>query len=39
VLTEAGVRTRAAEAGGQLAALLLHRASTATGPAELAAAE
>jgi len=39
VLTEAGVRARAAEAGGQLAALLLHRASAATGPAELAAAE
>ena len=39
VLVAAGVRARAAEAGGQLAALLLHRAATATGPAELAAAE
>lgn len=39
VLTEAGVRARAAEAGAQLAALLLHRAAAATGPAELAAAE
>ena len=39
VLTEAGIRARTAEAGGQLAALLLHRAATAIGPSELAAAE
>jgi FMN reductase len=37
-LTEAGVRTRAAEAGGQLAALLVHR-SAASAPVKLAAAE
>ena len=37
-LTEAGVRARAAEAGGQLAALLAYRAA-ATAPVELAAAE
>ncbi|GJE14374.1 FMN reductase [Methylobacterium longum] len=37
-LTEAGVRARAAEAGGQLAALLAHRAAAAA-PVELAAAE
>ena len=37
-LTDAGVRARAADAGGQLAALLVHRASTAA-PVALAAAE
>jgi FMN reductase len=37
VLTEAGVQARAAEAGAQLAALLVHR--TATAPLALAAAE
>lgn len=36
-LTEAGLRARAAEAGGQLAALLAHRAAAA--PVALAAAE
>lgn len=38
VLTEAGVRARAAEAGGQLAALLVHRSASAA-PLALAAAE
>ncbi|MDP4005681.1 FMN reductase [Methylobacterium sp. NEAU K] len=38
-LTEAGVRARAAEAGGQLAALLAHRAAATAGPVALAAAE
>jgi FMN reductase len=37
-LTDAGVRARAAEAGGQVAALLVHRASAAA-PVALAAAE
>lgn len=38
VLTEPAVRARAVEAGGQLAALLMHRAAAAA-PIELAAAE